>query len=158
MGLFRVLSLLPKKGPICFSLLPTIHINMYSAYSLCLHFSIDSPPFSFFLCRLLLWFQPLIKHIAPEPLSHPENETEKHNTGVSLVWREPKKSAIYSAWLLLQGLLWLARQRTASHGADGACCLGRARREQRWSTCTVALWGPAKSELCGFQMTQAPQL
>lgn len=53
MGLFRVLSLLPKKRPICFSLLPTTHINMYSAYPFCLHFFHLLCFVFVFLCLLL---------------------------------------------------------------------------------------------------------
>lgn len=49
MGLFRVLSLLPKKGPICSCILPTIDINIQHAYiflfnSACFYFY--SLPFS----------------------------------------------------------------------------------------------------------------
>lgn len=91
MGLFRVLSLLPKKRPICFSLLPTIHINMYSTYPFCLHFSIDLPCFCFFFAFCFNWLQPLMKHNAPEPLSQPVNKTEKHNRVVLLVSRERRK-------------------------------------------------------------------
>lgn len=61
MGLFRVLSLLPKKGPICLSLLPTKRINMYSTFPFCLHFSIDSPCFCFFFAFCLHWLQLLMK-------------------------------------------------------------------------------------------------
>ena len=62
MGLFRELSLLPKKGPICSSLLPTI--NMYSTYPFCLHSSIRMFFSAFCFHRL----QPLIKtwmHLSP---------------------------------------------------------------------------------------------
>lgn len=92
MGLFRVLSLLPKKGPICSSLLPTIHINMYSTFPFCLHFSIHLPwffvlPFAFCFRSLQL----LMKTKSTWTLSQPENELEKHNSGVLQVSRERRK-------------------------------------------------------------------
>ena len=88
MGLFRVLSLLPKKGPICLSLLPTLHINMYSTYPFYLHSSIQLFCFCFSLPFASIGYSHWWKQNAPEPLSQPENEL---NRGVLQVLRERRK-------------------------------------------------------------------
>lgn len=143
MGLFRVLSLLPKKEPICSSLLPTI--NMYSTYPFCLHSSIRLFFSAFASIGYSHWLKPECTW-APFTATKLTRETQQ---GCIAGFKREEKAWTFSARLLLQGLLCSAWQRKASRGADSRG-LGGGRREQRWSTCTVALWGLAKSELCGF--------
>lgn len=92
MGLFRVLSLLPKKGPICFS----IFANNTHQYVHCISIFLKFFPFTCLVFVLSLPFAAIgyshwWKQNAPEPLSQPENELEKLNGGVLQVSRERRK-------------------------------------------------------------------
>lgn len=111
MGLFRVLSLLPKKGPICFSIFANnTHQYVQHISILLTFFSIHFSCFCFFFAFCFHWLQPLMKtNRTWAPFTATKWTWETHNRGVLQVSREGK-AWTFSARLLLQGLLCSAWQ------------------------------------------------
>lgn len=128
--------------------LPTIHINMYSAYPFFLLSCTHTPCFCFFFAFCCHWLQPLMKteHTwAPFTARKWTWETQR---GCIAGFKRGEKAWTFSA-SLTAGITLFSLTVKPSHGAD-SWGLGGERREKSWSTCTVALRGLAKSELCGF--------
>lgn len=84
MDLFRVLSLLPKKGPNMFLSFAnsTHHMYIHTYIYICrvhIHFAYDLLFTCFSFCFSSISYGHWWKQNAPEPLSQPQNKLERHN-------------------------------------------------------------------------------
>lgn len=148
MDLLRVSSLLPKKGP-NMSLFLANSTQQYAEHIsiwLTIHHSLVFYFFLFVLLPLVPAADESRTHLSP---FHGHKMNRRNRTGPRCGFQERGGSVNLQREAFTAGITLLGLTARASHGADSRG-LGGGRREQRWSTCTVALWGLAKSELCGF--------